>query len=258
MEIGKPTHWDDEVALKFLSMLVSCDESLKAQRIMEEMLPEYFIDYPSQALLMWRKSLNEKIITIQDYYKGETHDISEEKVLKEYQIVPRYKAIEPIIAHINSQGRTAYICEFGPGQCWLPVGLKYGGFKFKYHPITITGDLFKNGKELISDVLVNKSEFNQPQVFVCMEVIEHLEHLGTIYNFYCREHLDAEHIVISTPKYTLGGGWKRDHAEMVAHVRTFSPRTLLKFCHRYWPQMQWNLIDVSPEQLMAVGSRINA
>lgn len=252
----KPTHFDVNHALEFINQMVSADEVITALDILENKFPAYYRDHPTTSMILCRENIYKKILTVQDYYLGEAQLIVMEEILHEYETTPRYKYVEQLVRGINDQGREAYVCDFGPGQCWLPIGLKHNGLKFKYRPITITGDLFLQVRPYLEDVVVKKPEFNQPQIFTCFEVIEHLFHLGDVYNYYCRENLNAEHIVISTPKYCLGGGWKRDHAEMIAHIRTFTPTELLQYCVKTWPTHSWKFID--GVQMMAHGSRINA
>lgn len=252
----KPTHFDVEHALEFIRQLVSADEVITALDILENKFPAYYRDHPTTSMILCKENIYKKIATVQDYFLGEGQPIVMEEILHEYETTPRYKFVEQIVRSINDQQREAYVCDFGPGQAWLPIGLKHNGLKFKYRPITITNQLFKEAHELLSDVIAMKPEFNQPQVFTCFEVIEHLFNLSDVYNYYCRENLNAEHIVISTPKYSLGGGWKRDHAEMIAHIRTFTPTEMVQWCAKTWPAHKWQFID--GVQMMAYGSRINA
>jgi len=252
----KPTHFDVEHALEFIRQLVSADEVITALDILENKFPAYYRDHPTTSMILCKENIYKKIATVQDYFLGESQRVVVQEILHEYETTPRYKYVEQIVRGINDQQRVAYVCDFGPGQYWLPIGLNHNKFKFKYRPITITNDPGPHFWPFIEMFHADKPEFNQPQIFVCFEVIEHLFHLGDVYNYYCRENLNAEHIVISTPKYSLGGGWKRDHAEMIAHIRTFTPTEMIQYCARTWPAYRWQFID--GVQMMAHGSRINA
>ena len=250
----KPTHFDVDHALEFINQMVSADEVVTALEMLEK-FPAYYRDHPTTSMVLTRQNIMSKITTVQDYFKGEWQEIQPERIIAEYEQMPRFHYVEELVKKWNAENRVPYICEFGPGQYWLPIGLKAKGYKFTYRAITITDEHQPEAVNYLGDTMVSYGEFAQPQIFVCFEVIEHLFNLAEVYNYYCREHLNAEHVCISTPKYALGGGWKRDHAEMIAHVRTFTPTELMQFCMKYWPFMAWQYIDGA--QMVAVGSRKN-
>jgi len=254
--IGKPKHFDVEHALETVRQLVSADEVITALELLDK-FPAFYRENPTTSMILCKENIYRKIATIQDYYKGEWIDIDVDNIVKEYD-TPRYmrcKVVEQLVEFWNKQERIPYICELGPGQYWTPIGMKSKGLRFTYKPITITGGVLHQAIDYLGSQLVTQPEFNQPHIFVCMEVIEHMFNLGDVYNYYYKEGLNAEHVVISTPKFCLGGGYKRDHADMIAHVRTFTTDEFMSFCKKGWPQLSWQYLD--GETQIGIGSRIN-
>lgn len=254
--IGKPKHFDLEHALEFVRQLVSADEVITALDVLDK-FPAYYRDHPTPSMLQARENIAKRITTIQDYCTAEDDLINTEQVIEDY-LSPKYdrlRAVEQLVEHWNKNSRTPHIVDFGPAQYWLPLGLKAKELKFSYWPITITGKVHPQMKDELKEHLTRKPEFAHPQIFVATEVIEHMFRPEDLYDYYCRENLNAEHIVISTPKYCLGGGWDRTNAEMIAHIRTWTPNELMTYCSKLWPQYQWQFMD--GPTMLAVASRIN-
>lgn len=252
---GIPKHFDVEHGLEFVRQLVSADEVITALEVLDK-FPAYYRDNPTTSMILCRENIYKKINTVQDYYVGEWQEIDPTKTVEEFERSPRFQYVDEVVRAWNDENRVPHITEFGPGQYWLPIGIKSRERKFTYKAITITGDMLSAAKDNLGDTVQESPKFNQPQIFVCFEVIEHLFNLSDVYNYYCRENLNAEHIFISTPKHCLGGGWKRDNAEMIAHIRTFTPNELMQFCLKYWPQYMWQFMD--GVQMVAIGRRVNA
>jgi len=252
-ETGKPAHFDVEIAQKFLQMNVDSDNVVNALK-MAEMLPAYYREKQHDWVELWKKNVWAKVATINDYSSGELKEISKENSLTEYKAI-RFQIVEQLVRHWNDQRRPPFIVDLGPGEYTLPIGLKEAGLEFNYKPIAITNKIPEVALPYIEDVLADKGEFHQPVIFVCFEMIEHLFNPDDVVNYYHRENLNAEHVVISTPHGALGGGWKRTNAEMIAHVRDWTPKELTEFCYKHWGYMNWQLQD--GVQMCAVGSRVN-
>lgn len=254
MEFGKPTHFDLEHALKFLQMNVDADNVVNALK-MADMLPAYYREGRHDLIELWKKNVWNKIATINDYSVGEGKEIRKEFSLQEFNAM-RFQVVDNLVKHWNDQERIPHITDLGPGEYALPIGLQENKRRFSYKPISITNVIPDQAMVHIKDVYKIKPEFHQPEIFTCFEMIEHMFSPEDIVNYYYREQVSAEHVLISTPYGALGGGWNRTHADMIAHVQDWNTKELTAFAMKHWPWLKWDYIH--GPQMLVIGSRINA
>lgn len=254
-EFGKPTHFDLEHALKTAQMLVDSDNVVGAFKFVDECFPAYYREGQHDLIELWKHNVRKRIATINDYASGEMKEIRKEFSLQEFKAL-RFQAVDQLVAHWNAQEREPYIVDLGPGEYTLPIGLKENGRKFTYKPIAITSKVPPQAMKHIEDVYAIAPKFHQPQIFTCFEMIEHSFHPDDIADYYHRENINAEHVLISTPYGALGGGWNRVHADIIAHVKDFNKKELIAFAMKHWPWLKWEYIH--GPQMLVMGNRINA
>lgn len=253
-ELGRPTHFDLELALKFLQMNVDSDNVVNALK-MADMLPAYYREGLHDAINLWKHNVWKRVATINDYSSGEAKEIRKEASLQEFQAL-RFQAVDQLVAQWNDQERIPHIVDLGPGEYAMAIGLQAKGRRFTYKPIAITNKIPAQAMKHIENVFKIAPDFHQPQIFCCFEMIEHLFNPDDVINYYHRENLNAEHVLISTPYGALGGGWNRAYADMIAHVQDFNQKELLGFATKHWPWLKWNYIH--GPQMLVIGSRVNA
>lgn len=253
-EIGKPTHFDLAKALEVAQSIVDSDNVVGAMKLIDECLPAYYREHKQDLIELWRANAWKKVATIRDYSTGEGKPIDLDAAAREFNGSLRFQALKEVVERWCSQRRPPFILELGPGEYTLPIGLRSIGASFSYKPIGITHKIPEHAFEHIKEVYKETPDFHQPVIFVCYEMIEHLFHPTDIYNYYCRENLNAEHVMISTPHGALGGGWRRSNEEMIAHVRDWTPQELKDFVKRYWPHLDQQFID-GPQMLLVASRR---
>jgi hypothetical protein len=87
-------------------------------------------------------------------------------------------------------------------------------------------------------------------------VIEHLWNEDDIYHYYAKSGMDADIVMLSTPKYTLYGGLNQWHSRELGHLRTYTPKDLLAFASKHWPTLQWTFFDA--DMMLVVGQKHDA
>lgn len=254
MHVGKPSHFNLEKALEVAQMLVDSDNVVGAMKFVDECFPAYYREHGSDLIQLWKHNVWKKVATVSDYAHGENLEISHESCLEEFKAV-RFQTLDHLVKSWNEQGRICHIVDMGPGPMTIAVGLKENGRNFTYNPLNV-GPIPKHYSQRFIDVYRDKPDFHSVEIFVCFEMIEHLFHPEDVVNFYHRNNINAEHVLISTPNGSLGGGWKRANADLIAHTRDWAPKELIAFGMKHWPSMNWQFIN--NQQMMIIGSRVNA
>ena len=253
MKIGKPTHFDLEMALKVAQMIVDSDNVVGAMKFIDECLLAYYREHSSDLIQLWKNNVWKRIATVSDYVQGESLEISIESCLEEFKAT-RFQILDSLVKSWNEKGRVCHVIDMGPGPFTVARGLVANDRKFTYKPLNI-GKIPEHYLKYVESHLKEKPDFHSVEIFVCFEMIEHLFHPDDVINFYHRENINAEHVLISTPHGSLGGGWKRANADLVAHVRDWTAEELINWCRKHWNYMNWQFAD--GPQMCILGSRIN-
>jgi hypothetical protein len=56
-----------------------------------------------------------------------------------------------------------------------------------------------------------------------------------------KQGVDWDVVLLSVPKYTMGGGLPDWDTRRLGHVRTWTPSEFLEFANRHWPNRTWQL-----------------
>ena len=233
-----------------------CADELKFALVMLENLPGWYRDhYPERARKIKEKLL-EQCMTVQDYMndKEETVTNSEHwhkeilsKMWNTPHFMPRGPIIMDLVKRLNTEGYCANIVELGPYNYWLPAGLKDEGCDFIYTSISVN--------PLVKNPVENKVTTDKPtkDIFVCFEVIEHLWNEDEVFHYFCKTQMDPDYVLISTPKYTCGGGLPNWDTRVLGHVRTWTPTELTMYCKKHWPKLHWYFFDSA--MMVSIGSK---
>jgi hypothetical protein len=252
--MGKPLHFDPDHYLDSVEQMIRADEIVSALWMLDNM-PGYYRDNKPQRALDIKKKIYQQLMTVVDYASDgdETKEASEDfsKVpLEEYyrqpHCSPRGVITVGLVQSLNLDGYSANIVELGPANYWLPTALKSLNCDFTYEGYSIN-PLVKSPIETI------KSDKPIKNIFVCFEVIEHLFSPDDIYHFYCKSKMDADYVLMSTPKYTLMGGLPDWDTRTLGHIRTYTPTEFVKFGTTHWHGLSWQIID--SDMMVLVGSK---
>ena len=244
-ELGKPKHFNLDLYLDAVEHMICADE-IKFALTMLDNLPGYYRDnYPKRAQNI-KDLVLQQCMTVQDYI-NDVYELIEnsEKIHKcpvqeQWRLPhfsPRGELIIKIVKDLNANGYCARIVEIGPYNYWLPLGLQDQGCDFIYTPISIN--------PYVKNPYKTKTSSEKPikDIFICFEVIEHLWNEQEIYHYFCKTQTDPDYVLISTPKYTCGGGLPNWNTRQLGHIRTWTPSELTQYCRKNWPNLDWYFVD---------------
>jgi hypothetical protein len=246
LPIGYPACFSIDNYLDVVEQVICADEIQNAFWMLDHM-PGYFRDNPPERALEIKRKLYRQLMTVEDYC-GDEHELEDKSVedhagypLKDHWNLehywPRGHIIVERVKALNEQGCCADIYEFGPANYWVYHSLLGQGLDFKYHCSSIG----KAKKVEKNDCKLEKTK----QVFICFEVIEHMWSPDDIFHYYFKAGLDADIILMSTPKYTLFGGLPGWDSRPLGHIRTYTPNELLNFVTKHCPKYSYKIFDAN-------------
>lgn len=230
-ENGKPLYFDVEKYLDSVEGMINADEVERAFWMLDN-LPAYYRDHVPERAKEIRKCLHRQLFTPVQYqgiYDG-VDIFNEDEVLKYW--TGKAMVIEHLVKEMNECQQKPNIMELAPGALWLPTGLRAKGLKFSYEHKSID-----HGINSPFDL----PEGDQPNIFVALEIIEHLWHEEEILENYLKFNKTAQTIVLSTPLYTYCGGLNEWHSRPLGHLRTYTPHELLLSAHKMFPNFEWQV-----------------
>ena len=251
--LGRPLYFDTDHYLDSVEQMISADEILFAKQMIENM-PGWYRDNPPKRALEIKAKLAKQLWTITDYI-NDSSEINLDKEKLENSLftlfcTPRAPITARVIQSLNEQGIKPILVELGPADYWLPVGLKVScHLDFDYFPVTLNKDALNKVQneyyqidwishaELISDE-VKKS--GRPVIYVCFEVIEHMEHPEEIAIPVLKYDLDPQIVILSTPLYVLGGGLPDWDTRELGHIRTWTPKEFKTFAENNFKGYVWD------------------
>lgn len=258
--IGKPKHFCPDHYCDSIEQMMAADEVILALQMLNNP-PGFYRQSPTQRMIDLKRDIYKHTWSMTNYAQDEDecYDRSLE-LQRKYNpghkfddlgnmidipfCFPRGPLMVDTVKAYNDQGLVPFIWEMGPANFWLPHGLIKKGLKFKYFATSLNKKALEDNKERLKDVWQDKPDksdnpnFNQPEIFVCFEVIEHLWNLNDILHQYQIYGANAETILLSTPLNTLLGGvpeWKRD----IGHLRTFTSKELALIAESMFPGYDW-------------------
>lgn len=243
---GKPVFCDINKILDAAEEFINGDDCQKAMMLLDN-LPSYYQDnYPARAYEI-KKTFYQKLWTMEDYLKDSWEsEWSEEAAIKHYHEVFNWRKeyVKDLVKAHTDSGSPIHIVELGASNHWLPIGMdKVDGLKFTYESIGPNIMATKLAKERLP---YWKESPDYPHIFVCMEVIEHCLNPTDIFHYYCKIKRECEYIVMSTPRYIVGGGqadW-RSRKEL-AHVRTWGMHEFKRWAETTFPMHNFYTHDLA-------------
>lgn len=236
-------------------LLCQADEFERAIALLEN-LPGYQRDNVPIEVEEMLKDIRVGLMTSVDYQQNRhDHVIDVGRSLVMLNSFSRGKAVEQEVAHRNSLGDVPTIVDFGPGEYWLPIGLKSKGKKFRYKPISLIPELEERvRRDFLQEEFVKEVEIDTGKkftIFLAMDVIEHLrDEYEILQNMqkYCN---NAHVVFISTPLYCNGPGnkdWRAyKNKGLLGHLRTYTPREFTAVVTGMFPKYRW---DFSTDNIM--------
>jgi len=227
-----------ESYLTIAHYLIKQDETERALQVLE-LLPAQLRDQKPKPIDNLKQLILNNILTGDDY----AEDPSEEfKNTKTIDLLARGKIIKDYVREMNEKSITPHIVDFGPGDYWLPFGLKDANLKFTYKSIALHKKVQAKARDLLGDYWKDKS--TGPTVFVAFEVIEHMHKTQELQQAFIRHCPDPIAVFLSTPKYTFGQGTPDFEKSGIQHLRAYTPREFVNEGQSlFYNAKQWHYYD---------------
>lgn len=247
--VGRPKFFDVGTYLSVVNQMVSCDEVSRALWMLNNM-PGYYRDKVPKEAVELKNQILTKLFTTKDYasyslHNDQTHSLiqatAEEIDKKMLSFLSRGIVAKALVKELNDKGIRPHINEIAPGSFWLPIGLKKNGLKFTYRGIGLNQAHDDLAKNYLGGFW--REEPGGCNIFICYELIEHLHSEEEIFQYFLKDNINYDHILLSTPKYTVGGGNLNWMASDLGHLRTYTPSEFIRFAIRTWQDFKWVMYD---------------
>lgn len=250
-KIGLPLYWHLADHIRAIEGMIRADE-LQIALEMCDRVPGYYRDnYPPELAEIKRKIYERTYDQIEyasdDEEANCTREFGEEQWTNGY-MVPRAQVMAELVREINARPKcvdeikTPWIFDLGCSHGNLPLGLMKEKFKFTYLGRGMNWRIQEKVKGWVGDHWAERPTTKQTTILYCTEVIEHCFNPHDIVHSAYKVGVNWDYIVLSVPKYTLGGGlenWNR----RLGHVRTWTPNEFIQFADKAWPGYAWTLYD---------------
>lgn len=230
--------FDVEICKKYVESLIQHDEVERAILVLNN-LPAFYRDNMPDDLLKLKKEIIQSICTPHAYANdGLDQEITVEGAVAALSANLRGILIQKEVKRYNEMGLTPHIVDMGPGEYFVPIGLKHYGLKFSYNPIAQCRKTEKNAAPFIDDVRRLIPMPGQPVIFLALEIIEHLyspTELATECLRNCGEYPERVHL--STPCYTYDNSNKKEWRKKsgLPHLRAYTPKEFWEEVARLFP-----------------------
>lgn len=230
------------------NILCAADEPLLALKVLDS-VPAFYRDHRPIDIQELRAKIYKHLATPIFYMQekpsprfAESNTVEDvPKLFSEYVThLLRGQMILADVQRMNTLGQTPNILDLGPGEYWLPIGMKYLGGRFGYRGIGLCDANENASRPYLTEV---PSDFDKADIFVACELIEHLHHEQDIRTEFERYAPDARIIHISTPLYTYDGRMESLDWEAkggLGHLRTYSPHEFFRVVQGMFPEFRFS------------------
>ncbi len=234
------------------------DEIILAYHLLDNMPGYYRENYPERAKEI-KALVNKNLMSIYDYANNE--DEFGEKQFEEARVQlarmdsqPRGEVLVNKVRDLNRQGIEPHLFEVGPSNYFMPIGLAGGGCKFTYSDLNFNS----RAKEFIKSKNIINFADRKPddyKMYLFCEIIEHLWRTEDAVDIYRKYHNEADWFMLSTPRFTMGGGLDSWKTRQLGHIRTWTPKEISTFATEKFPEFDWHIY--STPMMVMVGDKIN-
>lgn len=222
---GETQYFDPKPFLDAANQLVMHDEIERAVHLLEN-LPGRYRDFVPKEVVDLRNQIIKDLMNAPDYIDNPYDDmVSFDRGKASVNTTLRGTVILQDVRKMNDEGKVPHIVDMGPGEYWLPLGLKAHAVAFTYYAFSMQPRVEAKAKELLGDIFRDVGYGgDQPKLFVANEIIEHLWDEREIYQNFLKCGGDADLVYVSTPMYTFGPGAPNWRNTQLGHLRTYTPK----------------------------------
>ncbi len=254
-EIGKPLYFNMDAFIKTIVSFIRADEIQTALWLLDNP-PGWYRDNMPSELIEIKKKLYQNLYDQIEY----ATDDEEAECIREFgeaqwdngYMFPRAEIISNLIKALDPNA-APWIFDLGCSHGNLPLGLIRAGFSFSYYGVGMNYRIQQKVKGWIGDHWREKPIEGHPTILYCTEVLEHMMNPHDLVQSAYKVGVDFDHILLSVPKYTLGGGLENWDTRRLGHVRTWTPKEFLEFADKSFPGYQWSYFDAF--SMVIVGKR---
>lgn len=258
--LGRPIYFDVDHYLDAVEQMITADELTFAKTMLDN-LPGYYRDFVPKRAIEIREKLAKALWGIDRYMidPDEVNSVDPEVETKITKLFcwPRGHITADMVHKFNLEGISPIIVEVGPADYWLPIGLhKHCQLDFEYLPFSLNLKAMETIKARYPDIKwINRPDLvhkvGKPIIFFCCEVIEHMDRPEEIKDYLMRYDIKPDIIIISTPLYSFGGGLPNWSERPLGHLRTWTPRELIRWADKLFDSgYMWELLHSHAQTLV--------
>lgn len=236
--------FNPKLCVDYVEELIRFDEVERALLVLDN-VPAEFRDNLPQELRNLKSQIVGALCTTHAYMSsGLDASVTMEKAEWVLKNMVRGHLIEAEVKRYNKENLKPHVVDIGPGEYFIPLGLERD-YNFTYNPIFTDQMANKAFNSITKTITTEKHSEGQPQIFVALEVIEHLpspQDLAVECLRHCGEW--PERIHLSTPKYTYDTkpkDWRKPCG--LPHLRTYTPSEFVDSAQKLFPGYHWELYD---------------
>ena len=233
--------------LKWASFLIQSDEIEKAEWLLFKGLPGYYRENVPQEVIELREKMYKFLMNTADYAmnREDNTPCDPDRARRTVEGLQRGQIIMKEVHVMNERSVVPHIYDMGPGEYWLPIGLKRLGYQFTYGCSYLSQTAYDKQKESFSDRCVDSPPPGSPQIFVANEIIEHLRSERDIVHCMNKAGLSPDQIHMSTPMYTFSQGcdgpWDSESNKgRGGHLRTYTPLEFMTVAQQMFSGFEWS------------------
>lgn len=249
--MGRPLWFDLDAFLLTVEGYITADEVSTAFYLLDNM-PGWYRDNVPIECVMLRDQLHRKFFTSLEYAKDGC--TIEKVVLQPHEQLKAAAGLERgwLTLETVRSLKCPWVYELGPGNYWIPFMLrahardslgKEGEFGFTYCGPSLNSGMQEDAAAELKGLWKLSPNPDRAKVFICFEMLEHLARTEEIYQHYVKAGGDFDVILLSTPKYTYGGGMPNWFESDLGHLRTYTPNEFTQFARKHWPMHDWAYYD---------------
>jgi predicted transcriptional regulator len=235
--------FDPKKCVEYVESLVQMDEVERALLVLDN-VPAEFRDKPTPEMVAIRSHILAALCTTHAYLSSNLDStVQAENAVANLEYNMRGVLIREEVRQYNEERKTPHLVDVGPGEYWIPLALKELGMQFTYWDVAIDQQTQRVAHPLLKDFRRERGPVDQPQIFLGLEIIEHLPEPRDL-AVECLRHCQdwPQRIHLSTPCYTFDPGekdWRKPCG--LPHLRANTPMEFGDAASRIFPGYQWQL-----------------
>jgi hypothetical protein len=261
-ETGKPLYFNLQTHIAAIVGMIQSDELQIALQMCDQVPGFYRDNYPPELSeikrTLYRQTYDQIEYATDDEEAECTREFGEAQWDNGY-MYPRAEVVAKLVKELNTQELDPWIFDLGCSHGNLPLGLLKEKLRFTYRGAGMNWRIQEKVKDWLGNYWQHKPAKEgesltltgdgfeklpaQPTILYCTEVIEHCFNPHDIVHSAHKVGVAFDHIILSVPKYTLGGGLPDWQTRRLGHVRTWTPKEFIRFADESFPGYTWQLFD---------------